>query len=106
MSEFIDFLLRNWVLTTLFFCLLIGVFIYESRLQGFGSRIAASSLVQKMNHDEAIVYDIRSATAYQAGHISGAKSLTEEKLKKEIIDSLGSKKTNVLVCDNGQKSVR
>ena len=38
--------------------------------------------MQKMNHDEAVVYDIRSATAYQAGHISGAKSLTEEKNKK------------------------
>ena len=104
MNEFIDFLLKNWALTALFFCLLISVFVYEARNQGFGSKIDAASLVQKMNNDATKIYDIRSATAFQSGHISGSKMIAEDKIKSDMSNLVSEDKVTVLVCDNGQKS--
>jgi rhodanese-related sulfurtransferase len=105
MHEFINFLLRHYVLSSLFVILLLSVFVYEAMNQGYGSRISVQDLVSGMNAGTVSVFDIRANSTFADGHILDSKCVTADDLRQENGPLSGlAEKRAVIVCANGQKS--
>lgn len=103
MQEIIDFAGRNALLSMAFVGLTLALIVTEiMRLfQGFKG-INPATMTRLMNHENALVVDLRSASDFQAGHISGAKNVQmnqfdpENKLLANVKDL-----PIVLVCKAG-----
>lgn len=105
MNDFLQFLLKNWQLSSLFVVLLLVYIILEWREKSTGSnKISPQQLTSMINHDKAVVIDIREKESFHEGHIVGAITCPSgefddklKKLKKYI------KQPVVVVDANGQK---
>ena len=105
MHQFIDFVLRHYILSSLFIILIISVLVYEAINQGYGSRMAAQELIAKMNANHVEVFDIRDKSAYVKGHIVDSTHVKTEQLNSEDGPLSGlSDKMAVIVCAKGQES--
>lgn len=107
MDQFLQFVLDNWLLWLGFMVVLALIVTYESRTNVGGvNLLEPSQVVQLINHDNAIVIDIRDNNAFADGHIIGASHVPSDavnqdhqKLKKYkdkpivIVDSAGSQAT-------------
>lgn len=74
MNQFVDFITNHWVLSTAF----LLVFLAFSLLELFRHRlgipeVSPEALVQWMNHQGAVVLDIRGDAAFAEGHILGSE---------------------------------
>ncbi len=105
MHQFIDFVLRHYILSSVFIILIISLIVYEAINQGYGSRMGAQELVGKMNSGAVKVFDIRDKSAYASGHIIDSQCVTADELKSENgpLRDL-AEQIAVIVCNNGQKS--
>lgn len=72
--------------------------------RGNGSgAVSPSTAVQMMNHQHAVLVDIRQADAYQAGHIPQARNIPTAEFDKKAA-SLPKNKPIILVCDLGRSA--
>ena len=69
-----------------------------------GAALSPSQAVLMMNHQHAVLVDIRDAAAYQSGHIPQARNLPVAEFEKKIA-SLPKNKPVILVCDMGRAAV-
>jgi len=81
------------------------VLAYEARLRIQGAAtISPQELIGLMNQG-ALVLDLRPATAYAAGHISGAKPISSDQLPRAADTFKRHKeKPVVLYCDGGSQA--
>ena len=66
-----------------------------------GASITCTQAVQMMNHQHAILIDIRPSDAFTAGHIPQARSIPATEIEKKAA-SLPKNKPLILVCDFGR----
>ena len=108
MHEFFEFLMQYWYLSSLFLILFVSLIIYEAKSQGYGSRLTAQALVHTINAERSLVFDVRSSSDFEKGHILHSKSITPSDLSRDLSTLVrtdgGDEKDVVLVCSNGQKS--
>lgn len=108
MQELINFLSHHTTLTMaliiIFFLASVVEFIRANRHR---SNLTAAQATQKINREQAVVLDVRSTEAYQAGHIVGAISMpakdflaTSKKLEKY------RNKPLIIVCETGVDSLK
>ena len=104
--EFIDFALRHWVLFALALIiigLLIGTEVYQ-RLLGIKA-LNPVQVTQLINHNDALLLDIRDSAAYRNGHIPEAKHIPASELKQRAKELIKFKEKPVVVyCSNGMQS--
>lgn len=65
-----DFVVNRWQLVGAFVALLIALMYVEGRRAG--KKVTPQEAVQLLNHDEAIIIDIRERKEFREGHIKGA----------------------------------
>ncbi|MGF1525282.1 MAG: rhodanese-like domain-containing protein [Candidatus Competibacterales bacterium] len=106
MAEFLDFAARHWYLFAALFAilgLLIGTEVYQS-LSGVKGVNPAQTL-QLINHDDALVVDLRGASDYRGGHIQGAVNIPSGELKDRLKEVQRFKAKPVVVyCQTGTRS--
>lgn len=66
-----------------------------------GASISCTQAVQMMNHQHAVLIDIRPADTFHAGHIPQARSIPATEIDKKAT-SLPKNKPLILVCDFGR----
>ena len=100
MQQYIAFAQENWVLITLWFTALAVLVMSENRKSG--QSVTTSEATRLMNHDDALVLDIREQKEYAEGHIPGAFNLPMSALEKRVseIDKYKEKPV-VVVCRMG-----
>lgn len=69
-----------------------------------GAALSPTQAVQMMNHQHAVLVDIRDAGAFQAGHIPQARNMPAADFEKKAA-SLPKNKPIILVCDQGRTAV-
>lgn len=75
LSEILDFAMRHWVLSIVFIAILLAIIIEELRSKkGKQHHLSPSDAVRLINHENAILIDIRSEPKFKNGHI--AKSIS------------------------------
>jgi rhodanese-related sulfurtransferase len=108
MKDFTLFLQQHSMLSIALVVILILLFIVESiRAKLSARRISPVEATHLMNHEEAVVVDIRSPDAFYSGHIIGALSLPLVDLEKQYKKlEKYIKKPIVIVCATGLESPR
>lgn len=101
MDRFFEFLLNHYLLSGTFIALGIA-FLFNESARG-GKTVSPQGLSQLVNRDNALIIDIRDATEFRAGHISGSENIPYAKLA----DHMGPLKKDlnrpiVVVCNIGQ----
>jgi rhodanese-related sulfurtransferase len=72
MNNFINFLVAHWILSTMFLVLLSFYIIVEVLYSHKDNKISPQLAVALLNHQHAIVLDLRPQAAFEAGHIIDA----------------------------------
>lgn len=108
MQDILSFLQNHWMLTTAFIIIFVLLLITELIRQRHGAkRLNPTEVTQLINHQDAIVIDIRPLDAFKSGHIVGAISLPLAELENKL-NKLEKYKTKpiILVCAAGIDSSR
>lgn len=102
-QDIISFIMAHWLLCSAFAILLIALFVEEARSKGLMGQISPQEAVKLMNHESAVVIDIRDRNAYQDGHIIGAVNIPRADLEKDLskMDKYKNQAV-IIVCAMGQ----
>ena len=99
-----QFILNHWQLWLALVILLILVFINEAREQRKKANdLSPQAVVDKINHDNATVIDLRDKEAFKKGHIIGAVNASLDSFEGNSMNKYKDKPI-VLVCDRGLQS--
>lgn len=101
-----DFLLNQNTLLLIVVALGSGLMLAWPMIQKSrsGAALSPTEAVQMMNHQHAVLVDIRDAAAFQAAHIPQARNLPVAEFEKKIA-SLPKNKPIILVCEQGRSAV-
>lgn len=107
MSGLIDFLVAHWLLSLLFITLLLCYLGFEIFYSQNSKQISPIMAVDLLNHQQAVIIDIRSKEAYEQGHIINAINIPQEQLMAEP-KKVQRYKNNpiILVCAVGKDSAK
>ncbi len=109
MNDITTFLINHWLLSGLVCLTAVLIGVVEFRFRQFGLKhLSAQELVLALNHDQALVIDLRDQAAYQNGHILGSVNLPVAEWSEKI-DALLKKHAQgpiVLVCQLGSVSAK
>jgi rhodanese-related sulfurtransferase len=104
MNEYIQFYHQHVLLATALIAVIVLFIINEvtGRLRAT-ARCNPQQLVNMMNHQDALVIDIREKAAFVEGHIINARNIQPTDIPQRLSDA-DKAKPIVLVCGNGQQS--
>jgi len=100
-EQIFEFIVNHPILVGTFVFLLVAFLINEGK-QG-GATVNTSKLVKMVNHDDAVIVDVRDKKDFGLGHISGAIHIPLGSLDQRVSE-LKADKPVVLVCKMGQHS--
>ncbi len=107
-SQVVEFLLQHWILTSMLVVIFIAVVVFEVTQTSKQDSISPQAAVGLINHSHAVVLDLRSTTAFKAGHIIKAINIPSKELSANKKLNKYLKKDILLVCepkDNGTSLV-
>lgn len=105
MEQYLQFVTKHWLLWSILAIIFILLIIEELRSKSGGFRISPQDAVLMINHDNAVVIDIRDKAAYSASHITGAISMLQSELETQLAKTNKYKdKPIIIVCSTGQSS--
>ena len=100
-EQIFEFIGNHLILVSVFVFLLVAFIINESK-QG-GASVTPPNLVKMVNHEDAVILDVRDGKDYDQGHIAGAISFPFTAFDSRVgeLDTYKDKPV-VLVCKLGQ----
>lgn len=107
MQDIMTFLQTHWALSTaLIVVLLLLILIELIKQKRGGMRLSPAQVTRLINHENAVIIDVRNSDAYAKGHIIGAISIPLKDLndKNKKIEKYKSQPI-VLVCGTGAESL-
>lgn len=100
-EQLFEFVGNHPILVTVFVFLLVAFIINEGK-QG-GAAISPNSLVKLVNHEGAVIVDLRDSKDFNAGHIAGAVNIPLASVETRAGEIEKYKEVPiVLVCKMGQ----
>lgn len=100
MNQFFEFVSNHWALCSVFLVLLT-LFIQYEALRG-GRGLHSLEAVNLINHEGALVLDVRPAKDFKTGHITGSINIPHDRLQERLIELESHKnKPIILVCTHG-----
>lgn len=106
MDQYIAFISQNWMLV-LGFIIISAMLVWNilgPTLRGY-SAIQPSSAVNLINHDNALVLDVRENNEYQGGHIINSVHIPLGTLNNRLNELEKYKSRPIIVgCRSGQRS--
>jgi rhodanese-related sulfurtransferase len=108
MHQFFEFAVRHWDLF-LSLIIIIGLMFgggLMRRISGYAETDPAGAVL-KINHEDALVVDVREDNEYKEGHILAARHIPLGSLDKRLTELDAYKEKPVIVyCRSGQRSAR
>lgn len=107
MAEVGTFLAEHWGLTAAFVGTFVALIVIELRVKlQQSTTVAPQKVVQLMNHEKAVILDIRDKEAFKAGHIVSALHYPADTIINKIRQLEKYRQRPVLVvCENGRESL-
>lgn len=106
MSQFIEFATNHWDLF-LALVIILGMMLFQmfgSRLRGY-TELDPFEAVKLINHDDALVIDVREEKEYNEGHVTDSRHIPLSKLKGKIEELESYKGKPILaLCRSGSRS--
>jgi rhodanese-related sulfurtransferase len=103
MQQLIEFTMNHWVLVLSF--VLVGSLLIYNLLQGSKGSLDPSGATDLINHQDAVVLDVRPAADYQKGHIINAINVPSNGFASQL-NSLNKYKDRPIIisCRSGSQS--
>jgi rhodanese-related sulfurtransferase len=106
LKEVWSFLLAHWPLSLAFVLTLLAIIFNESRQRSSGGkRVSPTELTQLMNHENAVIVDIRESSDYIQGHILHAMNITVKAFNDHQSSLRKLKSRPAIVVDNNGNTV-
>ncbi len=106
-QQLIQFATKHWLMCGAFVVLLVMLFIEEARSKGLGSQLSVQQAVDLMNHEQAVVLDLRDQVTFKAEHIVNAINIPKSNLEQSMNRLVNFKQRPIIVvCAAGQHSVQ
>ena len=104
MEQIGQFIIHHWELWLALVAILIAIFINEFLAQKKRAKeLSPAEVVLLMNHNEAIVLDLRDPELFRSGHIVGSIRTNPEDFSQPRMEKYKSKPF-ILVCARGLQS--
>ena len=104
MDQLTQFATNHWQLSVALVVILVIIFINELVSQKKrGKELSTSAAVEMINHENAVIFDIRDADAFRAGHIIDAIHASADDFNQKRMDKYKTKPI-ILVCARGLQS--
>ncbi|MEZ5568306.1 MAG: rhodanese-like domain-containing protein [Halioglobus sp.] len=103
MALFFEFLTQQWMLVAALLVVIVMLLTHETRKGG--PSLSPQQAVSLVNQEGGVFLDLRDASEYKQGHVSGAINIPAAKLPDRMTELEKHKgKPIVLVCKMGQHS--
>jgi rhodanese-related sulfurtransferase len=103
MQQYIEFATRHW---DLFLALAAVLFLIARSQKGGGAQLSPQEAIQKMNHEDAVIIDVREANEVDGGKIRDAVHIPLGSLKDKTSELEKYKgKPIIVVCRSGNRSM-
>ncbi len=103
---FAEFFMQNWALFLALFAVM-GLLMFDPAggRSGAARGVSPMELTQLVNHEQAVIVDVRSPDEYAAGHITKSKNipLDEIQTKSKQLEKF-KKRPIVIVCKTGNRA--
>ena len=104
MGQLSQFITHHWELCLALLGILLVIAINEFYEQKKGAKaLSPIATVHKINHDNAVIIDVRELEPYRAGHIIDSIRVSPDDVKQKHLDKY-KKKPIILVCARGVQS--
>lgn len=104
MNHLGQFILNHWMLWLAFVLILVTIFIHELIMQKKQAKsISPATAVDLINHEDAIIVDLRDANAFRRGHIINAIRASDDDVSQRRLEKHKTKPM-ILVCAKGLES--
>lgn len=102
---FAEFFMQNWPLF-LALAAVMGLLAFDPKSAGSSARgVSPMELSRLVNHEQAVLVDVRSKDEFAAGHIPKSKNIPVEDIEKKSRQlEKFKKRPMVLICQNGKQS--
>jgi rhodanese-related sulfurtransferase len=106
MNQYISFLAQHWVLSSLLVVIVIAIAIFELKATAMGpKRISPQMLVQLINHEDAVVVDIRMKDIFKKSHVINSINVVAAELERKFDRLTQHKEKPIVIVDAvGQQS--
>jgi rhodanese-related sulfurtransferase len=104
--EIIDFAFKYWYLFVALL-VIIGLLIGTELMRALRGIVAVNPTraTQLINHDEAVLLDVRDTSSYKSGHIPDARHIPSKDLKDRLKELAKFKEKPIIVyCQTGNQS--
>jgi rhodanese-related sulfurtransferase len=103
MQQLIDFAMNHWILVTAF--AVVASYLIFTLVQGDKGSVDPVAATELINHQQAVVLDVRPSADYHKGHIINAISLPSSSFASQI-SSLNKHKDKPIIisCRSGAQS--
>ncbi|MBX9586472.1 MAG: rhodanese-like domain-containing protein [Gammaproteobacteria bacterium] len=106
MNDLLPFLLAHWPLTLAFVITLGTLLFFELKdRQGGAQRIDCTEMTRLINHEKALVIDVRKKEEYQQGHIISALNITPENFKDQQAQLQKAKNRPIILIDSNGSGI-
>ena len=103
-GQLIPFITHHWTLVLALIAILVLIFINENQAQRKRAKeLSTAEAVHLMNHEDAVVFDLRDADAFRAGHIIDAVHVSTDDFEQKRMEKYKNKPL-IFVCARGLQS--
>jgi len=103
MQQLIEFAMNHWILVTAF--VLVAGYLIFTLIQGDKGSVDPSAATEMINHQEAVVVDVRPSADFHKGHIINAISIPSNGFANQIGTLNKYKERPIIVsCRSGAQS--
>jgi rhodanese-related sulfurtransferase len=103
MQQIIEFAMNHWILVASF--VLVAALLIYNLLQGTKGSVDATVATDMINHQDALVVDVRPAADFQKGHIINAINIPSNGFNSQINSLKKHKEQPIIVsCRSGSQS--
>lgn len=104
MEQLTQFTTNHWQLVLALVVILVTIFINELVSQKKrGNELSTSAAIEMINHENAVIIDLRDADAFRSGHIIDAIHAPSDDLGEKRMEKYKTKPI-ILVCARGLQS--
>jgi rhodanese-related sulfurtransferase len=99
MGRFGEFIINHWFLFVVL--AVVVVFLIIDIVQGFlrkAAGVSPSEVIRLINHENAVVLDLRTTSEYAHGHILGAVHIPLNELPDRLSELMQYKETPLVLC--------
>lgn len=101
MQQFLIFAGQHWMLVSLFIIILTAIIWVETQGKVSGmARTSPQEVVNLINRESAVVFDIRDKKLFSKGHIAHAQNFSSSELGNKDLTKY-TEKPMIIVCSNG-----